>query len=221
MRAWRFLFPGIFTMMNSIFKIVTGIFRLFLSYWMKFSSLCFYRNWYISFKLLNLSPSCSLKSITFLLSFLMFSTIKDVFLRRFHRNLLVSTLFQVPAGRKVLLKQSLHATGLKNIWAVIGTYSVRCGGGTTKHPFFRKIYLPEVRGRSLRAGEAGFSSVLDSRCLKCSNLDLKKLPFFLAVLGPFMAESLASGCCLSEGRLQKESKGANPRVATEKNLRSL
>lgn len=58
----------------------------------------------------------------------------------------------------------MYATGLKNIWAVIGRV-VSVAGGTTKHPFFRKIYLPEVRGRSLRAGEAGFSSVLTADAL--------------------------------------------------------
>ena len=114
----------------------------------------------------------------------------------------------------------MYAAGLKNIWAVVGRV-VSVAGGTTKHPFFRKIYLPEVRGRSLSAGEDRLFICSDSRCLKCRTWTWKNCHFSLAVLGPFMAESLASGRCLPEGRLQKESKEANPRVATEKNLRSL
>ena len=76
-------------------------------------------------------------------------------------------------------------------------------GGTTKHPFFRKIYLPEVRGRSLSAGEDRFFICSDSRCLKCRTWAWKNCHFSLAILGPFMAESFSEWMLSSWGEAQK------------------
>ena len=104
--------------------------------------------------------------------------------------------------RKVLRGNSLYITGLKDIWAVIGR-AVSVGGGTTRHPFFRKIYPPEVRGRSLSAGEDRFFICSDSRCLKCWTWAWKNCHFSLAVLGPFMAESFSEWMLSSWGEAQK------------------
>ena len=133
----------------------------------------------------------------------MFRILKDVFLRRFHRNLKVSTLFWVPARGEDYVETGLYIPGLKDIWAVIGRAVSVGGWWTTKHPFFRKIYLPEVRGRSLSAREVKFFFCSDSRCLKCRTWAWKNCCFSLVILGPFMDKSISKWMLSSWGEAQE------------------
>lgn len=143
--------------------------------------------------------------------FLMFSTIKDVFLRRFHRNLLVSTLFQVPAGE--VLRQSLYATGLKNIWAVIGRVVSVAGVQQSTPSLGKSTFQRSEEGHSRMPGEAGFSSVLTADALS-QTWTWKNCHFSLAVLGPFMAESLAVDAVFLRGRLQEEGEQGSKSTCT-------
>lgn len=53
MWAWKFLWGQGFFITNPIYLIVTGLFKLFISYWVNCGCLCFSRNWFMSCKFSN------------------------------------------------------------------------------------------------------------------------------------------------------------------------
>ena len=106
--------------------------------------------------------------------------------------------------RRVLRGNRLVRPGIKGHLGSDRKSSVCWGGGwTTKHPFFRKIYLPGVRRRSLSAREVRFFICSDSRCLKCWTWAWKNCCFSLVILGPFMDKSISKWMLSSWGEAQE------------------